>query len=272
MSRDKGQSLISIVLFTGIVLAGIGTVVTVAGPAIDNFQDAIAIDTAQDIISGIGSQVERVAEGGKGSQLNLSVSFDRGNLIFDSEDNEIEYRIDTETEIIAPHTSRRFGDLLMSATASVSVNRETVDGQDCWRIENEHIQTCIRAVDEPDDSIGSDTVGFWRFTNESGQTVVDNSSYGNSGTLGSSTVSETSDPSRVGGLRGKALEFDGNDDYVEIPDDESLDITEGLTVSGWFRFDETPAAVGEDIGIFSKNDITGSPTDIGPYGSIWRDG
>lgn len=35
------------------------------------------------------------------------------------------------------------------------------------------------------------------------------------------------------GKFGKALSFDGKDDFVEIPDDKSLQLPMGLTVAGW---------------------------------------
>ncbi len=39
----------------------------------------------------------------------------------------------------------------------------------------------------------------------------------------------------VAGKFGKAIEFDGIDDYIEIPDDDSLHFPEGLTVTAWIN-------------------------------------
>ncbi|WP_455392135.1 LamG-like jellyroll fold domain-containing protein, partial [[Eubacterium] cellulosolvens] len=39
------------------------------------------------------------------------------------------------------------------------------------------------------------------------------------------------------GRFGKALEFDGVDDYVEIPDDESLHLTNAITIEAWAKTD-----------------------------------
>jgi len=41
-------------------------------------------------------------------------------------------------------------------------------------------------------------------------------------------------PVRIRGTFGKALSFDGVDDYVEVPDSASLNPTEEITVMGWF--------------------------------------
>ncbi len=42
-------------------------------------------------------------------------------------------------------------------------------------------------------------------------------------------------PEWVEGISGKALSFNGVDDYVEVPDDNSLDINDTYTVSAWFK-------------------------------------
>lgn len=39
-------------------------------------------------------------------------------------------------------------------------------------------------------------------------------------------------------MRGSALSFDGVDDYVEVPDDPSLDLTDGFTITAWIYLEE----------------------------------
>lgn len=232
----KGQSLVSLLLFTGIALVGLGVVITVTGPVLTNLQDSAAVDASQDILSGLQDQVDQVADGGTGSQIATAVSFGRGSLIVDAAADEIAYEITTGAEVIAPHTSQEIGNLLLSAMASTSVTRATVNGQDCWRVENSHVQACIRIVEQPSKMIDPHTAGFWRFTPGSGQTVVDNATHGNNGTLGATDASASDDPSRVAGLRGNALDFDGTDDVAEIPDASSLDVNQ-QTVAAWVNFD-----------------------------------
>lgn len=79
-------------------------------------------------------------------------------------------------------------------------------------------------------------VGHWTFNAEdvSGTTVRDVSGHGNDGTL-------LNGPSFVSSPLGSAVQFDGVDDYVEIPDSVSLRVT-SMTVVSWVRFPAAPAA------------------------------
>ena len=58
-------------------------------------------------------------------------------------------------------------------------------------------------------------VGYWNFDEGSGQSANDISGNSNTGTLGSSASSDSADPSWATGKFGKALSFDGSNDYVD---------------------------------------------------------
>ncbi|MBI2124425.1 LamG domain-containing protein [Candidatus Pacearchaeota archaeon] len=63
--------------------------------------------------------------------------------------------------------------------------------------------------------------------------AVDASAYGNNGTFGNST---TSKPNwTTSGRYGRALQFDAIDDYVNVSNSNSLDITDALTVEAWVK-------------------------------------
>ncbi|NVL91353.1 MAG: LamG domain-containing protein [Desulfobacterales bacterium] len=74
----------------------------------------------------------------------------------------------------------------------------------------------------------SNLVGWWKFDEKSGYTAYDSSGNANHGTL-------HSDPRRVAGHDGSALSFDGVDDCVEIPDDDSLTPSSEITISFWIN-------------------------------------
>ena len=71
-------------------------------------------------------------------------------------------------------------------------------------------------------------VGMWLFDGSAAEKAVDSSQYGNDGAF-------IGDPGWGGGKFGSALELSGIDNYVEVPDAESLDtiLNEGLTIVAW---------------------------------------
>ena len=70
-------------------------------------------------------------------------------------------------------------------------------------------------------------VGNWRFNEGTGSTAKDSSPFGNNGTIHGA--------SWVRGKFGSALEFDGTDDYAEVPDSNSLHIANAITVASWVK-------------------------------------
>jgi hypothetical protein len=71
-------------------------------------------------------------------------------------------------------------------------------------------------------------VGYWSFDAKdmAGVTAYDRSGQGNNGTL-------TNGPARAAGKLGQALEFDGNDDYVQLPSGAAQIGSGDITVSAW---------------------------------------
>jgi len=78
----------------------------------------------------------------------------------------------------------------------------------------------------------ANTVGLWHFDEGSGDIAYDASSNANHGTIYGATWTGTP-PTWVDGKYGKALAFDGVDDYFKVPDDPSLDITAEITIDAW---------------------------------------
>ena len=92
-----------------------------------------------------------------------------------------------------------------------------------------------------------DLVGWWRFDEGSGTTATDFSGYGNDGIL-------QGDTAWVDGYLGKALEFDGVDDFVDIQHDETLTVDNEVTVMAWINTERYIAPNGEAWqGILSKS-------------------
>jgi hypothetical protein len=76
-----------------------------------------------------------------------------------------------------------------------------------------------------------DAVGIWLLDEGSGTTVEDSSGNGNHGEI-------TGDGgSWVGGQFGNALLLNGTNEFVEVPDSDSLDLEEQVTMICWFNWE-----------------------------------
>ena len=76
-------------------------------------------------------------------------------------------------------------------------------------------------------------VAYWGMDEGSGTTLVDSSTYGNTGTI-------LGAPSWSSGIRGQALNFNGSSQYAAAPDVSSLDISGNITLAAWIA----PAKLG----------------------------
>ena len=85
------------------------------------------------------------------------------------------------------------------------------------------------AVSEP---IINSAAAIWLFDEGGGQIVRDGTGHENHGKL-------KTEAAWVDGKFGTALEFDGEEDYVDVPDSPSLNITEAITIVMWAKRNTT---------------------------------
>ena len=67
--------------------------------------------------------------------------------------------------------------------------------------------------------------GYWKFDENTGDIAYDSSPYENNGEITGASWSL--------GKIDYALDFDGNGDFVEVLDDDSIDITDEITIMAW---------------------------------------
>jgi ABC-type transport system substrate-binding protein len=99
---------------------------------------------------------------------------------------------------------------------------------------------------------GENLVGYWRFDEGSGTTASDSSGNGNTGTLHSGAA-------WTDGKFAKALDFNGVDGYVQIPQSSSLDVSAQVTVEAWVNLRAYVDSTGMNSHIVSRSDNMGSP-------------
>ncbi|RLI99997.1 MAG: hypothetical protein DRP08_06800 [Candidatus Aenigmatarchaeota archaeon] len=99
-------------------------------------------------------------------------------------------------------------------------------------------------------------VGAWHLDEGSGNVAYDSSGQGNDGTIYGATW--------IDGKFGKALSFDGSDDYVDFGNDPTLTDVSDITIILWFSFTDIPTYDAQLIGVM---DVWSNPS----YYNIWID-
>ena len=87
---------------------------------------------------------------------------------------------------------------------------------------------------------GPGLLGQWRFDEGAGQVAVDDGPQRLDGRLGAGDSADASDPTRIAGVSGGALRFDGNS-VVRLPDSSALAV-QAMTVEAVVRADGSPGA------------------------------
>ncbi len=133
-------------LYVGVTISAISVAMTTGLPALENMQDAAAIQNAERVMQRIDSNIQQVVAEGEGSTRTLSVDFDRGEMYFDNESDALVYELQTDASVISPQSARRSGNVILSSNADVTVTNRTIGGVDCYMMENSHIEACVRDV------------------------------------------------------------------------------------------------------------------------------
>jgi uncharacterized protein (DUF362 family) len=89
-------------------------------------------------------------------------------------------------------------------------------------------------------AVDANTMGYWRFNEGSGAAVADETPYNNDGTITGATWT-------TGGRLAYGLDFDGVNDYVEVPASASLNAAGPMTVEAWIRPSGTPLPYSEIV-------------------------
>jgi hypothetical protein len=118
--------------------------------------------------------------------------------------------------------------------------RVTADDTVSLRSDDVTISVGESSVDAPDIS----RVLWLKLDSSSGATAIDSSGNGNNGTLSGGTTWPS-----TGGIRGGAIEFDGDTGEIVVPDNNALDNTSTFTLAYWFFAKNFPA---DSAGLVSK--------------------
>jgi len=95
--------------------------------------------------------------------------------------------------------------------------------------------------------LNNNLVGYWKMNEGEGTQTKDSSGKENNGVLNGGGL-------WVGGKYNKAIQFNGVDSYVEVPDSNSLDVTREITIAAWINLKELTGNADQDM-ILNKEGI-----------------
>jgi len=105
----------------------------------------------------------------------------------------------------------------------------------------------------------------WHFDEGEGTTAYDTSGNDNDGTL----TNMDSATDWIDGKYGKALDFDGSNDYVNCGNDESLNITDAITVEAWVKPEVSDSTFRPVVSKYQSSENQRSWW-LGHYSGNWR--
>lgn len=203
--------LISVILLTLISVSAVYIVMYVAKPTIDRAYESAAMNEAEQNIQLLDNLIREVAYEGTGSHRSVFLKVSDGDYrVVNTSGNftgAVQYKIDLKYSPFTAPMLKKIGNLKYTAGMN---------------------------------SLG--LVGYWNLDERNGTVANDSSGYDNDGIVYNGSVScanpSTSGagcPEWVDGKFGKALSFDGVDDYISILDSNSLDVGNALTLSAWIK-------------------------------------
>lgn len=108
----------------------------------------------------------------------------------------------------------------------------------------------------------SELVGWWTLDDAASSSIVNDRAGGNDGVVNGATLG-------VPGKVSTAADFDGVDDYIEVPDNADLNIADAITIDAWVKLDSLPGGRLEIAEKGSFVNDNGYSFSIFPTGELW---
>lgn len=142
--RKAVSALVSYALYIGIGMSAISLALTTATPYIEDARDTASVQNQMETFTALADRIEEVAQMAEGSQTTQTLQVDRGQVLL--EDDALIYQLQTGSGIISAGSRQDLGAITLSANARASLTETRYNGTECYRLENDHIETCITAT------------------------------------------------------------------------------------------------------------------------------
>lgn len=142
----KGVSLISGVIFIGIVLVAVTIIYSASVPLMDKMRDSSAVSKWKTNLATLDNKIQEVASEGEGSRRSLSFRMDAGELLINGTDDRIDWVMETSSEAVAPRSLSQSGRVYVGSELHTSVTETTYNGASAYLVENSHLKVYLRKL------------------------------------------------------------------------------------------------------------------------------
>ncbi len=143
MTETKGiNPIVSAVFILAITIVGIGLVMNIGMPAIEEARGNTVFDNSRQNLQILDNTIENVRHGGEGTSRTMTLNVDGGEYYINESENTVRFKYDMRTGFLPPDLCRRDGNILIKTfgdgrTLDLRFNEgEGDETMDCSRYEN----------------------------------------------------------------------------------------------------------------------------------------
>ena len=153
MSKIGISPIISFVMILAVAFTAVSILSTFGFSQVEQLRDTASIESMTSNLNQVGAEILNTAALAENTQTTVRMQIDRGSLRYNNE--SLIYEIRTQSSIISSGTRRKAGNVFISADAQASLEKTTVSGTTCYRLENDHVSACINAYGGDPDTFTS---------------------------------------------------------------------------------------------------------------------
>lgn len=144
--RKAVSPLLAGTLYLTIAIVVIAILISTITPYVQSLRDKAAFESAKTMMHDLATSLQEIIAEGKGSTRVVPLVIRRGVLIIDNRSNLIEFRMKTDTPLVARSAMIREGNIIIAEGDDVSV----VDNGNVITMRNSYLEVNITKAGTPD--------------------------------------------------------------------------------------------------------------------------
>lgn len=175
----KAVSMISAVMFFAVTIAITAIVYQSTMPTVKKMQDTASVEKMKDGMARLDEVIRQVASEGKGSKRTVTLQLDTGKLVVNKTNDFIDWKMETEAQLISPRTSQQFGNLVIGSNLESSADEANFSYggslTPAYLLENDHLKVYVKKIgsEESHASYSTSDLVLGVYNKDNGQWIMD---------------------------------------------------------------------------------------------------